>query len=131
MISNIILRRLCLSSPRMAAIRLSTTSSTTTQTEDYFTKNEKLKRPLSPFIVYKLQLTSTLSFTHRMTGLGLSVLLYGGGIAAFFSSQTNFSQVVQYISGNVSPTLLLALKVLTGISLIICFNELSVNCLVL
>lgn len=42
-------------------------------TESYEEKNSRLKRPLSPhLLIYKLQLTSTLSITHRMTGLALA-----------------------------------------------------------
>ena len=114
------LRRLYLSA-RIPGIRLSTTSSTTTQSEDYFTKNKRLNRPLSPYMlytVYKLQITSVLSMTHRITGLGLSVLLYGGGIAALASSQTNFAQVLQSIEGSVSPSILVAFKVLAGIQML-------------
>jgi succinate dehydrogenase / fumarate reductase, cytochrome b subunit len=31
------------------------------------------ERPLSPFLIYKPQLTSVLSFAHRLTGVALSV----------------------------------------------------------
>jgi succinate dehydrogenase / fumarate reductase, cytochrome b subunit len=32
-----------------------------------------VERPLSPFLIYKPQLTSVLSFTHRATGVALAV----------------------------------------------------------
>jgi succinate dehydrogenase / fumarate reductase, cytochrome b subunit len=32
-----------------------------------------VERPLSPFLIYKPQLTSVLSFTHRLTGVALAV----------------------------------------------------------
>lgn len=38
--------------------------------EQYDDKNARLKRPLSPHLsIYELQLTSTLSLTHRATGM--------------------------------------------------------------
>ena len=117
--SNLLFRRLCLSA-RMPGIRLSTTSKTTTATEseDYFEKNTRLNRPISPFTIYKPQVTTVLSITHRMTGLYLSVLLYGGGIAALASSQTNFPQALQSVQGSVSPSVLLAIKILAGIQVL-------------
>ncbi len=84
---------------------------------DYFKKNERLARPMSPFVMYKPQLTTVLSITHRMTGLGLSVLLYTGGIAALFSSSTNFEHVLQTLTQTVPHPLLFAVKFLAGTSL--------------
>jgi succinate dehydrogenase / fumarate reductase cytochrome b subunit len=44
------------------------------------------ERPLSPFLIYKPQLTSMLSFSHRATGVALGVgtlfLVWWGGVAA-------------------------------------------------
>jgi len=57
----------------------STTSQT--QTEDYWEKNKRLNRPMSPHLtIYKFQITSVLSITHRMTGLALSGLASGFAI---------------------------------------------------
>jgi len=93
-------------------------SSSTPSTTDYFTKNESLKRPLSPFTIYKPQITSVLSISHRMTGLALSVLLYGGGIAALGLQSTNFAQVLQTVQTSVPDSLLITFKVLAGTSLV-------------
>ncbi|KAA0201836.1 hypothetical protein HAZT_HAZT002968 [Hyalella azteca] len=50
-------------------------------TEEYFSKNQRLGRPLSPHLsIYKPQLTSVLSISHRATGVLLSSLLSGFGI---------------------------------------------------
>ncbi|CAL4152708.1 unnamed protein product, partial [Meganyctiphanes norvegica] len=44
--------------------------------EDFWLKNERLKRPMSPHLtIYKPQVTSMLSITHRGTGCALSVLM--------------------------------------------------------
>lgn len=49
--------------------------------EDFWAKNKRLRRPLSPHLtIYKPQITSLLSVTHRGTGLALAGLLYGFGI---------------------------------------------------
>merc|ERR1711962_320257 len=44
--------------------------------ENFWSKNDRLKRPMSPHLtIYKMQMTSVLSITHRMTGLAQSALL--------------------------------------------------------
>lgn len=46
--------------------------------DEWEKKNEKMGRPLSPHLsIYKFQLTSMLSITHRMTGVGLHMGLIG------------------------------------------------------
>lgn len=46
--------------------------------EEWEKKNEKMGRPMSPHLtIYKFQLTSMLSITHRATGLGLHFGLLG------------------------------------------------------
>jgi len=48
------------------------------QKEDFWDKNKRLNRPMSPHLtIYKFQITSVLSVTHRGTGLALSGLLSG------------------------------------------------------
>eukprot|EP00834_Sanchytrium_tribonematis_P005814 NODE_379_length_8451_cov_0.593630.p6 type:complete len:174 gc:universal NODE_379_length_8451_cov_0.593630:7590-7069(-) len=36
------------------------------------------QRPISPINMYQVQLTSAMSITHRITGIGATVALYGG-----------------------------------------------------
>merc|ERR1719431_822563 len=44
--------------------------------QEYWAKNKALKRPISPHLtIYKFQLTSMLSITHRATGLIQSGML--------------------------------------------------------
>lgn len=48
--------------------------------ETHDAKNDRLKRPMSPHLtIYKFQLTSMLSITHRGTGVALSVITAGLG----------------------------------------------------
>lgn len=47
--------------------------------EDFYVKNERLERPISPHLtIYKFQMTSVLSITHRTTGL-----IQSGALSAF------------------------------------------------
>ena len=58
-------------------------SDSVTQGEEFYSKNERLKRPTSPHLtIYKFQMTSVLSVTHRATGIIQSGLLYGSAIGA-------------------------------------------------
>lgn len=53
----------------------------TQSAEDYWTKNKRLRRPVSPHLtIYKPQITSMLSFSHRATGLLLSTVISGFSI---------------------------------------------------
>merc|ERR1719430_2402849 len=50
---------------------------------EFWAKNAALKRPISPHLtIYKFQLTSILSITHRMSGLAQSGMLAGMGLVA-------------------------------------------------
>jgi len=51
--------------------------------QEYWAKNKALNRPISPHLtIYKFQLTSMLSITHRGTGLAQSGMLSGVGLGA-------------------------------------------------
>jgi succinate dehydrogenase (ubiquinone) cytochrome b560 subunit len=51
------------------------------QDEDFWDKNKRLNRPMSPHLtIYKFQVTSVLSVSHRATGLALSGLMSGFAI---------------------------------------------------
>lgn len=65
---------------------------------------------MSPHLtIYKPQLTSTLSIMNRITGLGVSVVLYGGGIGAIFCSQS-FPEILQSVQAIVPHSLILVSK---------------------
>ena len=51
--------------------------------KEFWSKNKALNRPISPHLtIYKFQLTSMLSITHRATGLAQSAMLSGVGLGA-------------------------------------------------
>lgn len=78
--------------------------------KDFWSKNKELNRPMSPHLtIYKPQLTSTLSIMNRITGLGVSVVLYGGGIGAIFCSQS-FPEILQSVQAIVPHSLILVSK---------------------
>jgi len=55
--------------------------------ETHDAKNERLNRPMSPHLtIYKFQLTSILSITHRGTGVALSGITAGLGACKCFIS---------------------------------------------
>merc|ERR1711893_277306 len=68
--------------------------------EQFWDKNKRLARPMSPHLtIYKPQMTSMLSITHRGTGLAQSVILSGFavfGIASNYSFPWLLSQVSQF-----------------------------------
>uniref|UniRef100_A0A8D8ZIL0 Succinate dehydrogenase cytochrome b560 subunit, mitochondrial n=1 Tax=Cacopsylla melanoneura TaxID=428564 RepID=A0A8D8ZIL0_9HEMI len=74
--------------------------------EGHGVRNERLGRPLSPHLtIYKFQITSVLSITHRATGVALSA--YAVGLAGV-GLTSDISAVVNLIDGLhlAAPTLL-------------------------
>ena len=58
--------------------------------EEFYVKNDRLKRPISPHLtIYKPQMTSMLSITHRGTGLAQSGLMYGFALGVAVSSRNS------------------------------------------
>lgn len=63
--------------------------------ETHDDKNDRLNRPLSPHLtIYKLQLTTLLSITHRGTGVALSGVTAGLGAIFIFTDLPTFVQFV-------------------------------------
>lgn len=72
--------------------------------ETFFDKNGRLNREMSPHLtIYKPQLTSLLSVTHRGTGIVLTAAVWGLGLAALTSPQdiANYASVIEglHLSG--------------------------------
>ncbi|CAN7983832.1 unnamed protein product [Ixodes hexagonus] len=80
-------------------------------TAEFFEKNKKLQRPLSPHLtIYARQITAMMSLTHRITGCGLGVCVYGLGLAPFLTSQ-QFPYYVEAVRAmSISPVLLVPFK---------------------
>jgi succinate dehydrogenase / fumarate reductase cytochrome b subunit len=70
-------------------------------------------RPLSPFMLgpyYRFQLTSVLSFAHRLTGIGLSIgsFLLAGWLIALASGPDYYFAVARHLSAWYGKVLLFA-----------------------
>lgn len=81
----------------------------------FWEKNAQLARPMSPWMIYKIQLTSFLSISHRITGTGLGVLMYGWGINSCFRS-TPWATQLESLAAIFPSWTLYTLKVLIATS---------------
>jgi succinate dehydrogenase / fumarate reductase, cytochrome b subunit len=73
----------------------------------------QISRPMSPFMLgpyYRFQLTSVLSFAHRLTGLGLSfgTLLIGVWLVALASGAETYSKLVPHLQAWYGKALMFA-----------------------
>ena len=76
--------------------------------EEWEKKNEKMGRPLSPHLtIYKFQLTSMLSITHRATGIGLHFGLLGFA-GAMVLLPNSYPYYVTLLAGSAGGKALLA-----------------------
>ena len=67
------------------------------QNQEFWSKNKRLARPMSPHLtIYKPQLTSMLSISHRITGVAQSGILSGAalGVMIMPGTVTNYNQSV-------------------------------------
>jgi len=80
---------------------------------EFWAKNKALNRPMSPHLtIYKFQLTSVLSITHRMTGLIQSGILAGVGLGAMVLPG-NFPMWLQFVQDlHFGPATIFAAKFL-------------------
>ncbi|XP_077524538.1 succinate dehydrogenase cytochrome b556 subunit-like isoform X1 [Amblyomma americanum] len=90
-------------------------------TEHFFSKNKSLKRPLSPHLsIYAPQMTSMLSLTHRATGCGMAVFVYGMGVMPLVCSH-HFPHYVEALqSMHISPVLTFPVKL--GLAFALCYH---------
>lgn len=96
-------------------------SSSTYQQEaaKFFERHAQRKSPMSPFMFflplgYKPQLTSMLSITHRITGMGLGIVLYGIGIAELTNPKLSYDEILKKTKAVVPGALIGAIKFLCG-----------------
>ncbi|XP_059469740.1 succinate dehydrogenase cytochrome b560 subunit, mitochondrial [Neocloeon triangulifer] len=67
--------------PQLRSVVLRSQPAAGGPTEDFWIKNERLNRPMSPHLtIYKPQITSMLSISHRITGIAVSGYIYGFSI---------------------------------------------------
>lgn len=103
----------------IAQTRQSGSSTLQQEASKFFERHAKRASPMSPYMfpfAYKFQITSVLSITHRITGLGLGVLLYGIGIAELCYSNLSFEQILQKLQA-LPSSLVTAAKVAAGTSI--------------
>ncbi|XP_045449827.1 succinate dehydrogenase cytochrome b560 subunit, mitochondrial-like [Melitaea cinxia] len=82
------------------------------QVEHIDIRNERLKRPLSPHLtIYKFQLTSVLSITHRTAGIILSGYATALGIGALVLPNDVSHYISMIESMNLSPVTIFLAKV--------------------
>merc|ERR1711994_29318 len=81
--------KLVLPSSTMSSIKSISPQEHQISREEFWEKNKRLSRPLSPHLtIYKPQMTSMLSITHRGTGLFQSAILSGAAGFAILSNTT-------------------------------------------
>lgn len=79
--------------------------------ENFWSKNDRLKRPMSPHLtIYKMQMTSVLSITHRFTGLAQSGIMYGYALLAVASSQNHAAVLAQVQALGLGPAIITTAK---------------------
>eukprot|EP00730_Choanoeca_flexa_P012539 TRINITY_DN4371_c0_g1_i1.p1 TRINITY_DN4371_c0_g1~~TRINITY_DN4371_c0_g1_i1.p1 ORF type:complete len:192 (+),score=29.91 TRINITY_DN4371_c0_g1_i1:23-577(+) len=67
-----------------------------TNDQDFFNKNEKMQRPMSPHLtVYKFPLPAILSISHRGTGVALTGAICAAGIGLMFHPLAYYVAVIQ------------------------------------
>ncbi|KAI0763347.1 succinate dehydrogenase cytochrome b560 subunit [Trametes elegans] len=86
---------------RALAKRSIQTESLTPSAEQQILNQQRLRRPSSPhFTIYQPQLTWLSSIANRVTGAGLSVLLYGYALAYLVAPGTfDSTHVIEFVAG--------------------------------
>jgi hypothetical protein len=81
---------------KVPAVRVSNVA-TARENEDFDAKNARLGRPQSPHLtIYKLQITSVLSVTHRATGMALGGIITVWGIGKIIAFLTELPLLGHY-----------------------------------
>ncbi|KDR78594.1 hypothetical protein GALMADRAFT_43694, partial [Galerina marginata CBS 339.88] len=76
------------------------TESLSPSAQEVILNKQPLRRPSSPHLtIYQPQLTSIVSIANRITGAGLSVLLYGFSTAYLIAPGNFYTHVVEVIAG--------------------------------
>ncbi|XP_023232802.1 succinate dehydrogenase cytochrome b560 subunit, mitochondrial-like [Centruroides sculpturatus] len=83
---------------------MATATSKLKPNENFWEKNSRLNRPLSPHLtIYSFQITSVLSVTHRGTGIGLGTVLYGFAVGTLLLP-SNYPHYIEWLSSlHISP----------------------------
>ena len=80
------------------------------QMKEFWVKNQELKRPSSPWLVYKPHIYMMTSLTHRTTGIIMGTVLYGIAIGLFVAPG-HFPEYIEAVKElQLSPWILGPLK---------------------
>ncbi|KAF4526043.1 hypothetical protein B566_EDAN000837 [Ephemera danica] len=120
LLSNSCLRKATCSKPfgnilvnQSRAVVLRAAPAVVDKKEDYFAKNERLGRPMSPHLtIYKPQITSMLSITHRITGMAVSGYVYAFSIGMMMLPASFPHYCAALANMHLSPALLFTAKFL-------------------
>lgn len=86
--------------------------------KSFWTKNQQLKRPSSPWTIYHFHLPMTTSLTHRVTGVVMGVTLYIVALGLYIAPG-NFQSYVELIkSYNIPTPILFACKTIAAFPLV-------------
>merc|ERR1711944_124907 len=116
--------KLVLPSSTMSSIKSISPQEHQISREEFWEKNKRLSRPLSPHLtIYKPQMTSMLSITHRGTGVAWSLVLSGVGIGAIFSPVTFPTGLAALQSLQIGAPLIFIVKY--GLSWMVCYHTIN------
>merc|ERR1712121_361970 len=104
-------QRICPQSSAGMAMKTMTPEEHKISRENFWSENDRLKRPMSPHLtIYKMQMTSILSITHRFTGLAQSGIMYGYALAAVATTQNHAALLAQVQALGIGAPLITAAK---------------------
>lgn len=71
----------------------------------------RIDRPLSPYLIYRWEISNTLSFLHRMTGVMLSIgsLALVGWLMSVVSGHDAYSRLTAFFAGIIGGLILFGL----------------------
>jgi len=94
------------------------TSSAQQQMKDFWKKNQTLKRPSSPWIVYKWHLPMMTSLTHRFTGISMGITLYAISYGLFLAPG-DFPAYIEFVKNlEISPLIMFPVKGIVAFPLV-------------
>ncbi|XP_060569000.1 succinate dehydrogenase cytochrome b560 subunit, mitochondrial-like [Ruditapes philippinarum] len=94
------------------------------QMEEFWKKNRKLNRPLSPHLrIYKPELPMMTSLAHRVTGIAMALTVSGASIFLFLAPGDYAHWLGLLQSLELGPALIIGLKYL--IALPVCFHYIN------
>merc|ERR1711976_239389 len=88
------------------------------QMKEFWKKNQRLGRPSSPWVLYKPPLPMITSLPHRVTGIGMGVVLYGISFGLFLAPGYFPSYIAAVQAFNISPLIMWPAKTIVAFPLV-------------